>query len=82
MKKSWKPKVGELVFCRIDSSVYQILEVNTTGYGYTEFLVHWPEVGLRSLSTLNCIPIEHLKDFEYDNITRSKGEENDYGRKY
>ena len=59
MKKKWNPKVGELVICRIDKSVYQILEVIPRSYGYTDFLVHWPNIGVRHLSTLNCDPIEH-----------------------
>ena len=68
--------MGQLVMYRGDGKVYQILDVNPTAYGWTDFVVYKDEK-ISNLSTLNCDPIEHLLDNDYDNISLSKGENND-----
>ena len=62
----WNPTVGHLVIYRGDKLVYTVLEVNRTGYGWTDFVVY-KDGKIANLSTLNCDPVEHFLSAEYDN---------------
>ena len=66
----WNPKLGDLIVHRGDNKVYQILEVISTPYGFTNFIAISGEE-LKNLSTLNCELVEHMLGFNY-NINMSE----------
>ena len=62
----WFPRQGDLVKYHADSKLYHILEVVRTPYGFSKF-VAIADGEIKLLSTLNCDPVEHLVDYDYDN---------------
>ena len=74
LNNRWNPRKGDLVLYRGNNEIYQVLEVSTRNNGWSEFLVHGSNMGLQTLSTLNCDPVEHSSETEYDINTTSKGD--------